>query len=55
MEALEKGPYGDVLKENRIKMYGWIDPSITFGTSRHSNIPEVYNIVPNSLQLSQRS
>jgi len=26
---------------------------VTFGTSRQSNIPEVYNIVPNSLQLSQ--
>jgi hypothetical protein len=53
MEALEKGPNGDVWKENRIKIYGWVDPSVTFGTSRHSNIPEVYNIVPNSLQLSQ--
>jgi hypothetical protein len=53
MEALEKGRNGDWWKENRIKIYGWIDPSVTFGTSRNSNIPEVYNIVPNSLQLSQ--
>lgn len=53
MEALEKGPNGDIWKDNRIKIYGWVDPSVTFGTSRNSNIPEVYNIVPNSLQLSQ--
>jgi hypothetical protein len=53
MEALEKGPNGDWWKDNRIKIYGWLDPSVTFGTSRNSNIPEVYNIVPNSLQLSQ--
>ncbi len=53
MEALEKGPNGDFWKSNRIKIYGWVDPSVTFGTARHSNIPEVYNIVPNSLQLSQ--
>ncbi len=53
MEALEKGPYGDIIKADRIKLYGWVNPAITFGTSRHSNIPEVYNIVPNSLQLSQ--
>ncbi|MGO9914368.1 MAG: hypothetical protein ACLQIB_06585, partial [Isosphaeraceae bacterium] len=28
-------------------------PSITFGTSKNSNIPMVYNIVPNKLELSQ--
>jgi hypothetical protein len=53
MEALETGPYGHAWKDSRVKIYGWLDPSITFGTSRNSNIPEVYNIVPNSLQLSQ--
>jgi hypothetical protein len=53
MEALEDGPNGQFWKDNRIKIYGWADPSITFGTSRNSNIPQVYNIVPNSLQMSQ--
>jgi hypothetical protein len=52
-EVLEKGPNGQAWKDSRIKIYGWVDPSVTFGTSRKSNIPEVYNIVPNSLQLSQ--
>jgi hypothetical protein len=53
MEALEDGPNGQFWKDNRVKIYGWADPSVTFGTSRNSNIPMVYNIVPNSLQLSQ--
>jgi hypothetical protein len=53
MEAIEKGPNGQAWKDSRVKIYGWADPSVTFGTSRKSNIPEVYNIVPNSLQLSQ--
>jgi hypothetical protein len=53
MEALEQGPNGALWKENRIKIYGWADPSVTFGTSRNSNIPEVYNIVPNKLEMSQ--
>ena len=53
MEALEQGPNGAFWKENRIKIYGWADPSVTFGTSRNSNIPEVYNIVPNKLEMSQ--
>ena len=53
MEALEDGPNGDVWKKNRIKIHGWFDPSVTIGTSKYSNIPMVYNIVPNSPQLSQ--
>jgi hypothetical protein len=52
-EVFEKGPTGQFWKESRLKIYGWADPSVTFGTSRMSNIPQVYNIVPNSLQLSQ--
>ncbi len=53
MEALEDGPNGEFWKDNRIKIYGWADPSFTYGTSKNSNIPMVYNIVPNSWQLSQ--
>jgi hypothetical protein len=53
MEALYSGPNGDWWKSHRIKVYGWADPSVTFGTSRNSNVPMAYNIVPNSLQLSQ--
>jgi hypothetical protein len=53
MEALEDGPNGQFWKDNRIKIYGWADPSVTFGTSKNSNIPMVYNIVPNKLEFSQ--
>jgi hypothetical protein len=53
MDAIYHGPNGDWWKKSRIKLYGWADPSVTFGTSKFSNIPESYNIVPNSLQLSQ--
>jgi hypothetical protein len=52
-EALEKGPNGEFWKDSRLKVYGWADPSVTWGTSRNSNIPMVYNIVPNKLELSQ--
>ncbi len=53
MEALYNGPNGQAWKDSRIKIYGWADPSYNFSTSRRSNIPLSYAIVPNSLQLSQ--
>ena len=53
MEAIYNGPSGNWFKDNRIKVFGWVDPSVTFGTSTKSNTPIAYNIVPNSLQLSQ--
>jgi hypothetical protein len=53
MEAIYKGPHGDWWKKSRIKIYGWADPSVTLGTSKFSNIPLSYSIVPRSLQLSQ--
>jgi Putative beta-barrel porin-2, OmpL-like. bbp2 len=53
MDAIYNGPNGEWWKKSRIKIYGWADPSVTFGTSQHSNVPLSYSIVPNSLQLSQ--
>ena len=53
MDALYKGPNGQAWKDSRIKIYGWVDPSYNAGTSRKSNIPLSYNIVPNKLELSQ--
>ncbi len=41
------------LKESDIRIYGWINPSFNLSTSRHSNIPLSYNIVPNKLELDQ--
>jgi hypothetical protein len=42
-----------VLKKNRIKIYGWVDPSYNASTSKHSNVPLSYNIIPNRLELDQ--
>lgn len=39
--------------KSRVKIYGWVDPSYTFSTSKTSNIPVAYNIIPNKLELSQ--
>jgi hypothetical protein len=42
-----------LLKKYRIKIYGWVDPSYNASTSKHSNVPLSYNIVPNRLELDQ--
>jgi hypothetical protein len=53
MDALYRGPNGQAWKDSRIKIYGWFDPSYNASTSRKSNIPLSYAIVPNQLELSQ--
>ncbi len=41
------------LKEDDIRIYGWVNPSYNLSTSHNSNVPLSYNIVPNSVQLDQ--
>lgn len=41
------------LKDNRIKIYGWINPGMNISTSHMSNTPMSYDIVPNTIQLDQ--
>lgn len=41
------------LTKTRFRIYGWIDPGANISTSRHSNAPTSYDIVPNSLVLDQ--
>ena len=41
------------LKKNRIKMYGWIAPGGGYSSSRNSNIPLSYAIVPKRIELDQ--
>ena len=53
MDALYNGPNGDWWKKSRIKIYGWADPTYNASTSRNTNIPLSYGIVPNQLELSQ--
>jgi Putative beta-barrel porin-2, OmpL-like. bbp2 len=38
---------------SRIKVYGWIDPSINFSTSDHTLFPYAYNVLPDRLVLDQ--
>jgi hypothetical protein len=53
MKALQGTWAGDVLDSERIKVYGWINAAGNLSTSRHSNTPDSYWIVPNSFQLDQ--
>ena len=41
------------LKKARIKVYGWLNPGGDTSTSKDSNIPESYAIVPNRLEMDQ--
>jgi putative OmpL-like beta-barrel porin-2 len=38
---------------SRTKLYGWIDPSLNFSTSAHSNAPEANDVYANRLELNQ--
>jgi len=41
------------LKNAKIKVYGWLNPGGDASTSKNSNIPESYAIVPNKLEMDQ--
>ncbi len=53
MKTLSETGVGKTLRTSRINVYGWIVPSFNASTSRDTNIPLTYTIVPNSAQLSQ--
>jgi hypothetical protein len=53
IDAFYHGPNGDWWKKSRIKIYGWAEPSYNASTSRNSNYPLSYGLVPNHIQLSQ--
>src|SRR6266850_7696762 len=44
---------GDFFREQRIKIYGWINASVNLSTSDDSNIPTSYWIFPNEAVLNQ--
>lgn len=50
--ALQKA-LGMANNKSRLKIYGWISPSYNYSTSKNSNIPMSYAIVPNKLVLDQ--
>ncbi len=53
MKAMQGTWPGDVLDSERIRVYGWINVSGNLSTSRNSNTPDSYWIVPNSVQMDQ--
>jgi hypothetical protein len=53
MKLLDPTPVGKALRENHIDVYGWVNPSFNWSTSKHSNLPNVYDLVPNSFVLDQ--
>jgi hypothetical protein len=38
---------------SRTKLYGWIDPTLNFSTSAHSNAPEANDVYSNRFELNQ--
>jgi hypothetical protein len=53
MNALYEGPFGEQLKQSRVKVQGWITSSGNWSNARHSNLPTAYWIVPNAYELDQ--
>jgi hypothetical protein len=53
MQFLQGTVPGDLLDSHRIRVYGWFNASGNLSTSRNSNTPDSYWIVPNSFQLDQ--
>ncbi len=53
MDAIYHGANASWWKKSRIKIYGWADPSYNASTSRNSNYPMSYALVPNHIELSQ--
>lgn len=44
---------GRALRESRIDIYGWVNASWNWSTSDDSNLPNVYDIVPDEVHLNQ--
>jgi hypothetical protein len=53
MKAIQGTWLGDFLSAERVNAYGWINASANVSTSKNSNTPDSYWIVPNSVQMDQ--
>jgi hypothetical protein len=53
MKAIQGTYFGDFLNTYRTRVYGWLNASANWSTSKNSNTPDSYWIVPNSVQLDQ--
>jgi hypothetical protein len=41
------------ITQSKVKIYGWVDVGGNLSTSKHSNAPTSYNLIPNSVVLDQ--
>ena len=41
------------MTKTRLRFYGWIDPGANISSSKHSNAPTSYDIIPNTVVLDQ--
>ncbi len=53
MQGLYATDWGDFFKDSRIYIYGWVTGSGNYSTSKETNVPASYAIVPNRLELDQ--
>jgi hypothetical protein len=53
MEAVYGGPYGQEIKESRIKLEGWATMFGNWSQAKNSNVPTSYWINPNRIGLDQ--
>jgi hypothetical protein len=61
-DTLWCGPYGQWMKDNRLTVYGWLEPSMNISSSKNKfsnssgvggNTPAAYDYQPNTIQLDQ--
>jgi len=50
---LQKALFGNSLDKSHIKIYGYVDASYNYSTSKHNNFPMTYDIVANHPELDQ--
>jgi hypothetical protein len=53
MKALQGTWLGDFLRDNKIDIYGWVTVEGNISTSKNSNQPDSYWIVPNKIEMDQ--
>jgi Putative beta-barrel porin-2, OmpL-like. bbp2 len=46
-------PWGQEIKDSRVKLYGWVTASGNWSTAQNSNAPASYWVVPNRFELDQ--
>lgn len=53
MDYIYSLPFGNAIKKSHVKAYGWFNGSINASSSKNSNLPETYWIVPNQFDFDQ--